>query len=101
MGKIEFLPKGGRVLRELRLRNGLSQSDLAAKIGWDKTRISKLETGKLDLTLNAIERIAPALGEHPAVFALACLENEFPELSKTKQGKALDTVLRAVRALKQ
>mgnify|MGYP006386904001 FL=1 len=51
-----------QTLREERLRAGLTQEQLAEKIGTKKTYISKLENGKADIQLNTLFRIFEGLG---------------------------------------
>jgi transcriptional regulator with XRE-family HTH domain len=47
--------------KELRLKNRLTQSQLAKKLGMDKAQVSRIENGKFNLTLTTINRIAAAL----------------------------------------
>lgn len=49
-------------LKQLRLKQHLTQQQLAEKVGIDKTQISKIEKGTRNLTLDTITRIACALG---------------------------------------
>ena len=49
-------------LKELRIKQHLTQEQLAEKVGIDKTQISKIEKGNRNLTLDTITRIASALG---------------------------------------
>jgi hypothetical protein len=62
-------------------------------VGWDKTRISKIETGRLPLTLSAIAQIAPALGEELATLLYTCLVRRYPHLPNTLPGKSLRNVV--------
>lgn len=48
-------------LRSLRIREGLSQSDLARRIGVSPSFVSKLESGGSGVTLETVERLAAAL----------------------------------------
>jgi transcriptional regulator with XRE-family HTH domain len=50
------------VLRELRLRAGLSQRQLAARMPVPRSYVSKLENEKATPTLSSLERVATALG---------------------------------------
>jgi transcriptional regulator with XRE-family HTH domain len=53
-------------LRELRKAARMSQVDLAAKAGFaDHTPVHKYERGKLDLSPDVAERLAPILRCHP------------------------------------
>ena len=49
-------------LREERIRAGLTQQQLAEKIGTKKTYISRLENGKADVQLSTLFRIFEGLG---------------------------------------
>jgi transcriptional regulator with XRE-family HTH domain len=52
----------GALVRSLRLQRGLNQTDLAVTCGFYQTYLSRIEQGKANPTLNAIEVIANALG---------------------------------------
>jgi|GEM_PF-1077590 len=49
-------------LKELRKRRKMTQTELAERLGIGKGRVSKIENGKLNLTLSTIQKIASALG---------------------------------------
>lgn len=51
-----------KTLREERKRTGLTQEELAEKIGTKKTYISRLENGKADIQLGTLFRIFEGLG---------------------------------------
>ena len=51
-----------RNLRERRIGGGLSQSDLAAKLGSSQSRIAKMEAGDSSVTLDLLIRALLALG---------------------------------------
>lgn len=51
-------------IRLLRKRAGISQQTLADRINVSKPTISELETGKMQLTLDYMRRIAAAFGVH-------------------------------------
>jgi transcriptional regulator with XRE-family HTH domain len=53
-------------IRELRLERTWSQDTLALAVGCSKVQISDLERGKVQLTVEWMRRIAPALGVTPA-----------------------------------
>ncbi len=48
----------GRNCRDARLKHGMSQQDLAERTGIDQTRISKIELGKLNITLETMAQLA-------------------------------------------
>ncbi|MBC7603923.1 MAG: helix-turn-helix transcriptional regulator [Ramlibacter sp.] len=52
----------GRCIRELRLEAGLSQTEFCVHTGFHQAYLSRLENGKANPTLNAMEVIANALG---------------------------------------
>jgi transcriptional regulator with XRE-family HTH domain len=52
----------GHCVRELRLATGLSQVEFGEKCGFYQTYLSRLENGKANPSLNALEVIANALG---------------------------------------
>lgn len=49
-------------LRERRISGGLSQTDLAAKIGSSQSRVAKMEAGDTSVSLDLIIRSLLALG---------------------------------------
>jgi DNA-binding XRE family transcriptional regulator len=51
-----------QTLKEARLHAGLTQQQLAEKIGTKKTYISRIENGKSDVQLNTLFRIFEGLG---------------------------------------
>lgn len=53
--------KLGINIKRIREEKGLLQSDLCNKLGLDRAYMSKVESGKKNLTLATIERIAKAL----------------------------------------
>lgn len=57
-------------LREERLRAGLTQSELAERIGTKKTYISRLENGKADVQLSTLFRIFEGLGKRVSLTIL-------------------------------
>jgi transcriptional regulator with XRE-family HTH domain len=60
------------VLRELRLRAGLSQRQLAARLPGPRSYVSKLENEKATPTLSSLERVATALGVTVAALLTEC-----------------------------
>ncbi|MBQ8850429.1 MAG: helix-turn-helix transcriptional regulator [Clostridia bacterium] len=65
----------GKKLRELRISHGMTQEELAVKVGYtSRSSINKIELGYTDLPLTKIISLADALGVSP-------LELIFPELA--------------------
>ena len=51
----------GNKVRELRLKAGFSQEKFALRIGMDRTYYSSVETGKRNISLRNIKKIADGL----------------------------------------
>lgn len=51
-----------RTIKELRKKNGLTQQDLAEYLNLDVTSVSKLENGKIDISLSKLELISKKFG---------------------------------------
>ncbi|MGH7889502.1 MAG: helix-turn-helix domain-containing protein [Thermodesulfobacteriota bacterium] len=54
--------KIAQVIRERRKRVGLSQEELAEKADIDRTYVSLIERGKVNMTVVVVAKIAKALG---------------------------------------
>ena len=52
----------GNRIRELRIKTGLSQEKFALKIGMDRTYYASVESGKRNISLINIKKIADGLG---------------------------------------
>ena len=52
----------GNRIRELRVKTGLSQEKFALKIGMDRTYYASVESGRRNISLINIEKIAEGLG---------------------------------------
>ncbi len=52
----------GLRIKFLRKQAGLSQEKLARKIAFDRTLISKIESGKYNLTINTLKQICDGIG---------------------------------------
>ncbi len=59
--------KVANAVKDLRRRNGLSQRELAARMGVPRTYISKIENEKATPTLGSLDRLAKALDVHVSV----------------------------------
>ncbi len=67
------VPEGGMTMKRLylniknrRLELGMSQEELARKVGYtDRSSIAKIETGKVDISVNMLQKIAAALDTDP------------------------------------
>lgn len=59
------LQRFGANLKEIRLRNGLSQEKLAFSVELDRSYISDIERGKRNVSLINILKLSKALNIHP------------------------------------
>ena len=53
----------GRLIRDRRLANGLTQAQLAIRAGSTQAAISRLERGEVSPTVETIERLLAVMGE--------------------------------------
>lgn len=53
----------GHLLRALRIRHGLSQADLARRVGTDQPAISRIERDVVSPSLATLNRLFEAMGE--------------------------------------
>lgn len=60
--KKEILIKFGKKVREIRIKQNLSQEKLATKAGVHRTYIGMIERAEKNITLENIEKVAKALG---------------------------------------
>jgi transcriptional regulator with XRE-family HTH domain len=51
----------GKQIQKIRESKGLSQQDLAAKCNFEKSNMSRLETGRVNPTLSTLVKVAKAL----------------------------------------
>ncbi len=71
-----------RAIRSLRQRNGLSQRQLAARMGVPRTYVSKIENQKATPTLSSLDRLARALEVSIPDLLRACGPNRQDEISE-------------------
>jgi transcriptional regulator with XRE-family HTH domain len=57
----------GRLIRERRLANGLTQTQLALRAGSTQAAVSRLERGELSPTIETIERLLAVMGEEAEI----------------------------------
>ena len=53
--------KVGKRIQEIRIERGISQQDLAARCNFEKSNMSRLESGRGNATLTTIQIVANAL----------------------------------------
>lgn len=74
-------------IKRIRKLRGMSQTELAHKVGYaDKTMISHIENGKIDLSASKLADIAQALGVSPA-YLMGWVENPDPDYPQTLEGQ--------------
>ena len=61
MSEDEFLGKLGARIKELRLKKSISQKDLAMKCNFEKASMSRIESGKTNITILTLNKIVIAL----------------------------------------
>ena len=72
MNDYNILKIFGFNLKVLRMKNGLTQFQLAEKLNVHEKHICNIETGKQNVTLKTLEKIAKALEVEPSIL----LENK-------------------------
>ena len=61
--KAETLSKTAALIVDARQKAGISTEDLASRVGLDIEKLKAVETGKSDVKVNTLRRIAEALGK--------------------------------------
>lgn len=54
--------KLGQNIKRIRLRRKMSQGDICRKLNMDRSYMSAIESGKKNITLGILEKLADALG---------------------------------------
>ncbi|MEI9806448.1 MAG: helix-turn-helix transcriptional regulator [Bacteroidota bacterium] len=58
----KFLANLGARIKELRLKQDMSQNDLSIQCNFEKASMSRIESGKTNVTVLTLRRISKALG---------------------------------------
>jgi transcriptional regulator with XRE-family HTH domain len=58
-----LIPSAGKLIREARERNGVSQSTLARRAGTTQKQISRIERGEISPSVSTLARLLAAVGE--------------------------------------
>jgi transcriptional regulator with XRE-family HTH domain len=66
--EIDYTTQAAEAVRVLRERRGLSQVQLAARMGYDHSHLSRVERGLVGITREFIERMGEALQLSPWQF---------------------------------
>ena len=91
------LDGAGSVIRDYRIKAGLTLRQCAKELGWDPGRLSKYETGALAVSASVIEAVAPKLRQRPEVLLLECVRRRYPEFNKSKSGKMIENLIENIR----
>ncbi len=57
-----LLKKIGVRIKEIRQQKGLTQQELAAELDYEKSNMSRLESGNIDPRASTLNKVAKALG---------------------------------------
>ena len=70
----------GQAIKELRVRNGITQAQLAERCGMSITAVSELENGKTFPPKSTVERLCSAFGIPQSYLLMASIEEaDIPE----------------------
>jgi len=61
MTQTEFLTNLGARIKELRIKKNISQKDLAMECNFEKASMSRIESGKTNITILTLYKIITAL----------------------------------------
>ena len=61
MTEVEFLVNLGARIKDLRLKKNISQKDLAMECNFEKASMSRIESGKTNITVLTLYKIISAL----------------------------------------
>ena len=66
MNTPQISKKLGANIKKIRTRKKMSQGDICRKLDMDRSYMSAVESGKKNITLAILERLATALGVSPS-----------------------------------
>ena len=78
----------GRQIRESRVRQGISQEELAARAQLDRTFVGRVERGEFRITLENAEAMAQACGEVLWHLLKLCVEDRVSEAIDSSSGQS-------------
>ena len=87
------LMKYGKAIRICRAARGLSQKDLATKVGIDSSHVSLIESEKRSPSLETIEKIAESLKVPPHLLMLLASEQKDVKTGNLVNVKDLSQIL--------
>ncbi len=63
----EIVEQIGQLIKTVRTQEGLTQKELAERLGVNVATVNRYETGKQNLTVDTIKKIAKAIGSNITV----------------------------------
>jgi transcriptional regulator with XRE-family HTH domain len=90
----EFLQAFGHVVRNLRTERGITQAELAERLGLGRTSVTNLESGTQNPPLSLLPEIAHALGVDPTELISITLSQGDDTLGDPLLSRVPDTDLR-------
>jgi transcriptional regulator with XRE-family HTH domain len=88
----------GQFVREARRRAGLSQRELAARVGISQPQVARIERGSVDTSFRLVRRLVRASGFDVSI-ELVDLDDSAWSVAQTQQRMSIDARVRANRAL--
>ena len=81
----------GRIIRDARLKKGLTQSELGEKVGVQKSAIAKYENGRVvNIKRSTLQGLADVLGLNPSVLVVGDENQLFKNIKKYRYGLKRD-----------
>ena len=62
MTEEELLQKIGQRIKDIRIKKGMSQIELAVELDYEKSNMSRLESGRVNPTISTLNKVSQALG---------------------------------------
>lgn len=90
------LRSAGSVVRRIREERGWTVEELARKLKWNKSRLSRYENDVTPLSMDILERIASALEMSPVVLVGFYLNKHYPQLRRRNSAawKAIEDLMK-------
>ena len=81
----------GQAIKTLRIKQGMTQSQLADRIGMSTNAVCSMETGRTYPPKSTVEKLCQAFGIPQAFFQMAAIEEgDFPEAKHVLYGAMLE-----------
>jgi len=62
MKDVDLLAALGKRIKDLRTEKGMSQQEFAAQLDYEKSNMSRMESGKVNLRIASLNKVAQVLG---------------------------------------